>query len=276
VHYQHRYHAGNFADVFKHVLLCGLLEALDRKPAAWCYLESHAGAGAYDFADEAAQRSPEWREGIGRLWEDPAATALPASYLEGVRALNPDGALRHYPGSPWFAQRLARPQDRLVLCERQAPIAAQLKLRLGGDARVVLHQRDGYELAALLPPPEKRALVLIDPPFERVDEFDALQDLLERCLKRFAHGVYAIWHPVKNRYAAERWARRVAESVGRPQLRLALDTGATPAGRMHACGMLVVNPPFGFAETARGSLQVLARRLAQGARAGFSCEGEGS
>lgn len=267
MHYRHRYHAGNFADVFKHALLCALLEALSRKEAPWCYLETHAGAGAYELDDEGAQATGEWRTGIARVHD--AADAPAAGYLRAVREYNGGGELRRYPGSPWLALRLARAQDRLILCERVPEVAQALKRTLGGDERVAVHVRDGYEAASLLPPREKRGLVLVDPPFERADEFDALADFLAAATRRFAGGVYAAWYPLKNAHAADRLVRAAARRTGRPVLDLRLDTGAPGAGRMCRCGFMVLNPPYGYPAQARALLAWLAPRLAQGPRAGF-------
>jgi len=262
VHYQHRYHAGNFADVFKHLLLCGLLRALNRKDKPWMYLETHAGGGLYDLADEAAERTGEWREGIGRLQAAPGAPAPLRDYLEQARAY--DGA---YPGSPLFAQRLARPQDRLVLCEKVPAVFDELRLRFAADARAHVHQRDGYETHALLPPPEKRGLILVDPPFERPDEFDAVSDYLRKATARFAHGVYAVWYPVKNRHEADRFRRRMMREHPRAGADLQLHNGAQAEGQMRACGLCVLNPPFGWAAEMQPALDWLARALAQGPRA---------
>jgi 23S rRNA (adenine2030-N6)-methyltransferase len=271
MHYRHAFHAGNFADAFKHVVLCGLLGALSRKDKPWCYVETHAGAGAYDLSGEGATRTGEWREGIGRLFGAAAAPPLVESWLDVVRGLNGTGALRHYPGSPLFAQSCARESDRLVLCEKLPAVAADLKANLAGERRAVVHVRDGYEAHALLPPAEKRGLVLVDPPFERPDEFTAVGDLFEKCLKRFVAGVHAAWYPLKNRHAAERFERRVARMCAEPPLRLALETGAPGEGQMRACAVLVANAPFGFAEAFDPAGRWLARALAQGPRARFEC-----
>src|SRR5690349_4778302 len=207
MHYRHSYHAGNFADVFKHVVLCGLLSALSRKDKPWCYLETHSGAGAYDLQGEGAARTGEWREGIGRLWGLANVPGPLQAFLDVVRGVNGTGALRHYPGSPLFAQALARERDRLVLCEKVPDIAAELRENLKGERRAVVHHRDGHEAHALLPPAEKRGLMLIDPPFERPDEFEATAELVGKSIKRFAAGVYATWYPLKNRHAAGRFER---------------------------------------------------------------------
>lgn len=267
VHYQHRFHAGNFADVFKHVLLCGLLRALNAKDKPWCYLETHAGAGGYDLADEAAGRTAEFREGIARLFGLRPAPEPLATYLRLVAAANPGEGLRYYPGSPGYALAQARAGDRLVLCEKKAAIAEELRARLGGDPRVLLHQRDGYEAAALLPPPEKRGLVLVDPPYERPDEFEALATFTLSALARFSNGVYALWYPYKNRHDSERFLRRMQRDCTREMLHCLIDTDAPAEGQMRACGLLVINPPFQFVSEARASLPLLAELLAQGPKA---------
>jgi 23S rRNA (adenine2030-N6)-methyltransferase len=267
VHYHHRFHAGNFADVHKHILLCALLRALCHKDAAWAYFETHAGGGVYDLADEAATRTAEFRDGIARLYDETAAPAPVAAYLEIVRTINAHGALRRYPGSPMFASHYARAADRVVLCEREPAVAAQLKAELGADPHVVVHQRDGYEARALLPPREKRGLMLIDPPFERADEFDAVAAFTAAALARFAHGVYALWYPYKKRFDTERFLRRLRRDCPREAINCVLETGAASEGQMHACGLLVINPPFLFVGEVEPALPWIAARLAQGAKA---------
>lgn len=271
MHYQHRFHAGNFADVFKHVLLCALVQALNRKDKPWSYLETHAGAASYDLSDAAALKTGEWQDGIGRLWPPTESGAL-SDYLRIVRAHNPGPVLRHYPGSPEFVRALARPDDRLALCEKVPEIHAELRERMRGDARIAVHLRDGYEAHALLPPKEKRGLVLVDPPFERPDEFEALAAFLDKALARFAQGVFAVWYPLKKRYDAERWLRRLQRGLGRPSLNCRFDSGAPGEGQMRGCGLVVVNPPFQFEREAGAALRLLAGRLAQGRRAQAGCD----
>ena len=269
MHYRHSFHAGNFADVFKHVALCGLLAGLNRKDKPWCCLETHAGAGAYDLAGEGATRTGEWRDGIGRLHALWHAPPLVEAFLDVVRGVNGTGALRHYPGSPLFAQAYARERDRLVLCEKVPAIAAELRENVKGERRASVHQRDGYEAHALLPPAEKRGLVLVDPPFERPDEFEAVEELLARALARFAGGVYAVWYPLKNRHAAGRFERAVAKRCDEPPLRVALDTGAPGEGQMRSCALLVANAPYGFDGEFTPVGRWLAQQLAQGPRPSF-------
>jgi 23S rRNA (adenine2030-N6)-methyltransferase len=266
MHYRHSYHAGNFADVFKHVVLCAILAALSRKDKPWCYVETHSGAGAYDLAGEGAARTGEWRDGIGRLHGLGGAPPVLQSFLDVVSGLNGTGALRHYPGSPLFAQAFARERDRLVLCEKIPEIAAELRANLKGERRAVVHQRDGHEAHALLPPAEKRGLMLVDPPFERPDEFDAAAELVEKSLARFVGGVYAVWYPLKNRHAASRFERRVARAGDEPPLRLSLDNGAPGEGQMRSCAVLVVNPPYGLEAALEPAGRMLAKLLAQGPR----------
>lgn len=269
MHYRHSYHAGNFADVFKHVVLCALLQALCRKDKPWCYVETHAGAGAYDLAGEGATRTGEWRDGIGRLHDLADGPPLLQSFLDVVRGVNGTGALRHYPGSPLFAQAYARERDRLVLCEKVPEIAAELRENLKGERRAVVHLRDGHEAHALLPPAEKRGLVLVDPPFERPDEFEATAELVEKSLARFAGGVFAAWYPLKNRHAASRFERRVARACEEPPLRLSFETGAPGEGQMRSCAVLVVNAPYGLEQEFEPAGRRLERALAQGPKAAY-------
>jgi 23S rRNA (adenine2030-N6)-methyltransferase len=245
--------------------------------------------------------------------QDPSgAPELVAEYLRLLAAARAEAHRDFYPGSPQFARALARPGDRLVLCEKVPEVAALLKQSLHGDRRMAVHLRDGYEAHSLLPPAEKRGLMLIDPPFERTDEFDAIAGLIGKSVARFAGGVYAAWYPVKNTHQVSRFVRGVAKDTAKPVLNLEFDNGAEaddairfvstdrprpgqPQRRerpevrrrhqaeastgiaraaekkiMHACGLLVVNPPFGFEAEANAALQWLKPRLAQGPRAGFT------
>jgi 23S rRNA (adenine2030-N6)-methyltransferase len=260
MHYRHAYHAGNFADVFKHVVLCGLLQALQRKDKPWSYLETHAGAGLYDLSGEAAGTTAEWRDGIGRLKGLKDVPEPLAAYLSVVRSQK----AQRYPGSPLFAQALGK--GRLVLCEKVPEVCAELKSRISAE----IHQRDGYEAHALLPPREKRGLILIDPPFEARDEFTRISEFLTRAMARFAGGVYAVWYPLKNRHEAQRFTRRCARELPAPALNIEFETGAVAEGQMRACGLLVINPPFRFEQEMAPALKLLASHLAQGPRAGYT------
>lgn len=272
MHYRHSYHAGNFADVFKHLVLVALLQAQSRKNKPWLFLDTHAGAGLYDLTSAEAAATAEWQDGVGRLARLQSEVEPLKTYLAILRSYTP--SLRAvYPGSPLVALRLQRVQDRLLLCERQADIAQQLKEALrnaGAGGACTVHQRDGYEaLGALLPPAEKRGLVLIDPPFERPDEFDAIAAALQTAQARFVQGCYAVWYPVKRRFDADRFLRRLARDSLRPVLDLRFDNGAQAEGQMRACGVAVLNPPFRFAQELQASLELLRGVLAQGPRAAF-------
>jgi 23S rRNA (adenine2030-N6)-methyltransferase len=277
MHYRHSYHAGNFADVFKHVLLCGLFAALNRKEKPWFYLDTHAGAGIYDLSSEGAMRTEEWRQGIERVFNLTGAPEPLATYLRIVRETQQeaDGGAQGpllYPGSPLIARALARENDRIVLCERVVDVALELKRVVRTDPRVHIHLRDGYETYSLLPPEEKRGVVLVDPPFERADEFDAIQTFFAEALARFAGGVYAVWYPLKNRYVARHFVRHVSRSAMRPVLNIQFETGASAQGQMHACGFLIVNPPYRFEVEVNESLRCVFRELAQSGTARIRVE----
>lgn len=270
MNYRHYFHAGNFGDVLKHWLLLALLEALTRKDKPLAYLETHAGEGLYPLAREG--EAQEWRLGIGRLWgaEEPAF----AAYLEAVRRLGgeaADGPLR-YPGSPLLAADRLRPDDRLLLCELHPEVYSALRRRFAGDRRVSVHQRDGYEaLGALLPPPERRALILIDPPYEaKTAEFERIAQGLERAFRRFPQGVYAIWYPIKTLpplASFARWLMRHAPASVL-DLRLLVREPDSPL-RLNGAGMLIVRPPWRFAEELPPGLRLLVTKLRQGAGAAW-------
>jgi 23S rRNA (adenine2030-N6)-methyltransferase len=265
VNYRHAFHAGNFADVFKHAILALLLKALHKKDTPFCYLDTHAGAGRYDLKHAAARKTGEYQQGIARLW---AETALPAEltdYLAAVRAVNRGEALRFYPGSPRIARFFLRPQDRMVLLEQHPEEAAALKQEFAGDRQVVVHEQDGYQgLKAYLPPPERRGLVLIDPPYEAPDEFDRVVSGLRTAWGRWPTGVYAVWYPLKDRAPVAHFHRRLAAG-GIPKI-LVAELGLypeAPAFRLNGCGMVLVNPPWQLDDILRQLLPWLKDRLGQ-------------
>lgn len=283
MNYRHAFHAGNFADCLKHALLVWLLRALQRKAAPVCVLDTHAGAGMYDLAADAAQRTGEWRGGIGQLTEDPPEVL--AAYVGLVRGAAvggrtedtepPPGAWRrplplrgrgeglYYPGSPMLVRAMLRPGDRLVCCELHPEHYAALRGGFAGDAAVSVHHRDGWEaLGALLPPRERRGLVLIDPPYEAVDEFDRLLAGLRAGHARFRTGVFAAWYPIKHRAPVRAFQDAVRASGLRDVVaaELVLRAPEDPT-RLNGCGMLVVNPPYRFAEEVAPILAALLDRL---------------
>ncbi len=271
LNYRHAYHAGNFADVLKHATLVGLLEALTVKQTPLCYFDTHAGAGSYDLTGPQARSTSEAANGIRPLLE---AQQLPSSlhvYLNLVRSFNSapntGGVLNVYPGSPLLAASLLRESDRLVLCELQSDEATSLRDLFATDRRVGVHKRDGYEmLPALVPPAERRGLVLMDPPFEsQGEEFDTILHSLQKAYARWPTGVYALWYPIKLRETVTRFHRKI-ESAGIPKVlvaELCLHADDT-ALRLNGCGMLLINPPYRFERTLESIVKSLAHHLKQG------------
>ena len=263
MNYRHIFHAGNFADVFKHAILTLLLKALHKKDTPFCYLDTHAGAGRYDLSLEAAQKTGEYRHGIARLWSGASPPEELADYLAAVTAVNRGDALRYYPGSPRIARHFLRPQDRMVLLETHPEEAAALTREFVHDRQVAVHQQDGYQgLKAYLPPVERRGLVLIAPPYEAADEFDHVVSGLRAACERWASGMYAVWYPVKSRPPVERFHRRLA-ATGIRKLLLA-ELGLYPqdsAFRLNGCGMILVNPPWRRDATLRDLLPALLELL---------------
>lgn len=277
MNYRHVYHAGNFADVVKHAILVRIVDYLKRKDKAFRVIDTHAGTGLYDLTSEAAQKTGEWRGGIGRVIEaaiEPAAAALLSPYLDAVRAFNPGGGVRFYPGSPRIVRHLLRPQDRLTAVELHPADAQALKQAFAGDFQTRVIELDGWlALGAQLPPKEKRGLVLIDPPFEETGEFERIAARLARAHRRWPGGVYAVWYPVKDRQAAERFrASFRAGGIARVlDVSLAIRApGAVP--RLDGTGMLIVNPPFPLAGELETMLPALSRLLADGPGATWQVE----
>src|SRR5215813_3092277 len=206
MNYRHAFHAGNFADVVKHAVLVRILVHLRGKPAPFRVIDTHAGAGSYDLAGEEARRSGEWRDGIDRLVRAPIAArarALIAPYLDAVAACNGAGGLTAYPGAPALVRAFLRPQDRLVACELEPNAAAALARYLHGDRRSKAVTIDGWTaLNAYVPPPERRGLALIDPPFEDAADFPRLAHALAAAHRKWASGSYLVWYPIKERKAS--------------------------------------------------------------------------
>ncbi|TIV68107.1 MAG: 23S rRNA (adenine(2030)-N(6))-methyltransferase RlmJ [Mesorhizobium sp.] len=258
MNYHHAYHAGNFADVVKHAVLARLVEYLKQKDKAFRVIDTHAGIGSYDLASVEAGKTGEWQGGIGRLAEatlESQAAALLQPYLEAVRAQNPDGGLKHYPGSPLIVRHLLRSQDRLTAIELHPQDAARLKSVFAGDFQARVIELDGWlALGAQLPPKEKRGLVLIDPPFEEEGEFSRLVEGLRKAHRRWPGGIYALWYPIKDRKAVTAF-RAALKETGIPKL---LDIAfeirpASDEASLDGSGLVVVNPPY----TLESELKVL-------------------
>lgn len=274
MNYRHRFHAGNFADVTKHALLVQLVRALQRKDKGFLFLDTHAGRGSYDLAagahGDSLARRPEWPEGVGRLWDETVALPPLADYLDLVRWFdrtrgNLESSPRFYPGSPQIVRMLARPPDRLVLCEQHPDECAALANEFGPVPRATVQPVDGYTaVRAVLPPPERRALVLIDPPYEQQDEFERIVAALREGLSRLAGGVFAVWYPLTERAGLDAFFTELQALHLPPTLAAELTVaGETAPLKMRGCGLLVVNPPWQFDAVAGPLVEDLAGRLAQ-------------
>lgn len=277
LNYSHSFHAGNFADVFKHALLTRLILALQRKDAAFRLIDTHAGEGLYDLAGEAAARTGEWRDGIGRFANaklSPETARLLAPYLEAVGPLDAAGRPTLYPGSPALAQALLRSQDRMIICELHPKAHRALTENLGRDRRAKAMLIDGYVgLKAFLPPVERRGVVLIDPPFEDRDEFVRMGEAALAAWRKWRTGVYALWHPIKDARAAAALGEAFVAAGVANVLQLQLQVRAPrPDAPLSATGLVVLNAPFGFEDEAEALLPELAQLLAQGPGAGARIE----
>ena len=266
MNYRHAYHAGNFADVVKHVALVAVLLHLKKKDKPFRVVDSHAGSGLYDLRGAEALRTGEADGGIARLRD--LKGALPpslASYLECVRT-EPEGL---YPGSPRIAARLLRRQDRLLAIEMQPEEFAALTQSLAPFAAARAIEADGYtRLPALLPPPERRGVVVIDPPYEAPDEFARAGALLVEAYRRFATGIFLVWFPIKSRPDADALCGEALTHGLRRVMRLDVDIGGEANdGRLTAAGLLVINPPFGFEAEMRAVADLIAPRLVRNAPA---------
>ena len=262
--YRHMFHVGNFADVFKHALLARLLIGLSAKDKPYLYLDTHAGIGHYDLTHSWAQKAREYENGIARVWQAPDAPPGMEPYLQILRDLNPNGTLRHYPGSPLIAKRFLRPGDRMVLAELNKVDHEELESVLARQKRVAVELMDAYEaLKAYVPPPERRGLVLIDSSFDRAREFDRIVKALKDAHGRWSTGVYAIWYPLMEPVAISDFLGSLQRSGIRKILRLEIEVRERDESNLiPGCGMLVVNPPWHFDTEAKPIVQWLAKKLA--------------
>lgn len=273
MNYRHAFHAGNFADVLKHAVLARILVHLQEKPTAFRVIDTHAGAGRFDLSGEEATRTGEWKNGIARVQsaKPPAAiAALLAPYFAAIRGCRKTQnsknilASADYPGSPLIALHLMRPQDRLIACEIEPTVAGILLRNVGADGRAKVIEIDGYvALNAYVPPPERRGVVIVDPPFERPDEFSGLLDATAKAWRKWPTGIYMLWYPRKDRRLVAAFARELASAVTRKVLRVELDTGAASDG-LTAAGLFIINPPWRLAEELAALLDWLSPVLAQG------------
>ena len=271
MNYRHAFHAGNHADVLKHVVLLALCEALVAKPAACFTLDTHGGRGLYRLDGESASRTGEALDGIARLQAEAPRDRAIQRYLAAVRACRQQHGTHAYPGSPWLLAHALREQDRIAACELLPEEAAALAANFAADTRVAVHQRDGYgAVKALLPPRHgevrfARGLVLIDPPYEaQLDEFDLALAAIREALARWPQGMLALWYPIKQRRALQGFYRRAAALEAKSALRLELLVRPDDSAlRMNGSGMLVLNAPWQFDQAMRPALAALAASLGE-------------
>lgn len=286
--YRHAFHAGNHADVLKHMVLVQLLAYLNQKDTAYMVIDTHAGAGVYTLDGEFATKSGEASEGIAKLWGRKDLPAAVAAYVNEIRAMNQAGKLRHYPGSPFLAERLMREQDRLRLFElhsTDSKLLAENVRKLEAHAaangqrsrgkRIAAERADGYAaLKALLPPPSRRGLVLIDPSYEDKDDYRKVKATLEDAQKRFATGTFAVWYPVLGRLDSQQLPERLKRIAQSEWLNVTLSIGAPDnEGRgLVTSGMFIINPPWTLEATLKDTLPWLVQTLARDGSARFSLQ----
>ncbi len=272
--YRHAYHAGNFADVMKHVVLTAMLKYLTQKNAALCYIDTHAGAGAYDLRSDYAQKTGESTEGVAKLWSRKDLPEIVSDYLTLLGAFNAASDLTTYPGSPGIAAALLRPQDRLVLCELHSTDFPLLEKMFTKDRRVHCHAEDGYRFSrGLVPPIERRGLVLMDPSYELASEYDTAIATIAKLHLKFATGTYALWYPILDERRTDMLRRQIEQHPIRDVLHLALrvaDRASLPG--MYGSGMIVINPPWTLRAAMETALPFLAAELGVNDKAGFEID----
>jgi 23S rRNA (adenine2030-N6)-methyltransferase len=288
--YRHAFHAGNHADVLKHLVTIQLLKYLGQKDAPYMYIDTHSGAGVYALDSPYASKNAEFETGIARLWERKDLPQAVADYVDVVKALNPSGKMRYYPGSPYCANQVMREEDRLRLFElhpTDIKILADNFRKLEQHAaeqgirpktrgkRVMIEQGNGFlGLKALLPPPSRRALVLIDPPYEDKSDYRSVVTTLKDALDRFATGTYAVWYPVLHRMESRQMPEKLKQLPSADWLNVTLSI-ATPSPDgfgLHSSGMFILNPPWTLEATLREVMPYLVNVLGSDAGAGFTLE----
>jgi 23S rRNA (adenine2030-N6)-methyltransferase len=274
--YRHAFHAGNHADVLKHFVQMQLLHYLAQKDKPFWVIDTHAGAGCYELDRGYAAKNAEYESGIARLWQAGGLPAALADYVALVKGLNPDGQLKLYPGSPLVSQQLLRDQDRLRLFELHPSDFELLAQNFAErDKQVIVQKADGFgALKALLPPPPRRALVLIDPPYEEKQDYARVVDALQEGLKRFANGIYAVWYPCLQREESARLPEKLKRLPVKSwlQVELHVQSPAADGFGMHGSGMFVLNPPWTLHATLQEVMPKLLALLGQDAGARFVLE----
>ena len=276
MNYRHAYHAGNFADVIKHVILTALLTAMSQKKTPFCYIDTHAGPGCYDLFSALSSKTKEYEGGIEKIMRQDNPPPLVKPYLSAVHTINNQlthsrfSSLRYYPGSPLIAQSLLRPTDRLVACELHPEEYRQLRSLFLNNKLAAVHHMDGFlGLKAFLPPAERRGVILIDPPYEDPDEFTRLARTLPLALKRFETGIYAIWYPLKEKASVQRFYQSLSQHVLPSILAIELTLFPDLPHHLNGCGLAVINPPWQFEQSLNDVLPWLWNALTINHQGGF-------
>ncbi len=277
--YRHAFHAGNHADVLKHAVVVHLMRYLCQKDKAFWYIDTHAGAGVYSLVDGYATKTAESDTGITKLWGSRDLPALLKEYVNEIRALNNDGTLNFYPGSPYLAWRLMREQDRARLFELHSTEIDVLRHNFrDAGRRAMIFEGDGFEgIIKLLPPAPRRALVLIDPSYEDKRDYARVLNCLDESLKRFATGTYAIWYPQVTRLESQRFADQLKRVQPKNWLHVSLTVSKPPVDGfgLFGSGMFIVNPPFTLAGVLKDAMPYLVEKLGQDSKATFKLEQRG-
>ena len=265
MNYRHAFHAGNHADVFKHLTLSRIFALLAKKDAPYAYLDSHAGVGLYDLHGDQASRTGEYLEGVARLWDAATLPDMCHDYLRVLSELNGNAKLRYYPGSPELARQLSRGQDRLFCNEKHPEDGQLLKDNMSRDRRITVRLEDGWNFPrAMLPSREKRAVLLIDPPFEQAKELDRCVQALNEAIGRMRQAIVVVWYPIKDRQQLRRFYRDMAASNAPKLLRVELLVhSADDASRLSGSGLLISNPPWGLEDELKQLLPWLSELLGQ-------------
>lgn len=247
MNYRHLYHAGNFSDIFKHSVLLLLLQALHKKDTPFCYYETHAGIGIYPLDSDEAQKTLEYKQGLHQILKY-AQSNPPESIsllINIVNKINSETVIKTYPGSPYYAKALLREHDRMLLAELHPQDYNTLKKNFSYDKQVAIHHMDGYQmLKAFLPPKEKRGLVLIDPPFEKPDDFNLVKNSLNLAFKRWPHGIYSVWYPVKNAAKISDFYHELKYIGFKKILQLEIFYSNNNPNKLQRCGLAILNPPY--------------------------------
>ncbi|UCV05271.1 23S rRNA (adenine(2030)-N(6))-methyltransferase RlmJ [Dechloromonas denitrificans] len=278
--YRHAFHAGNHADVLKHIILIQIAEYMGEKPAPFWIIDTHAGAGRYALESAHATKLAEYKDGVGRLWGQKGLPPAAVVYLEFVKMLNPDDQLRYYPGSPWLASQLMRESDRLRLYELHSTDVKLLQECFKSAGReVAITAGDGFAgLKAILPPPPRRALVLIDPSYETRDDYSNVVKGLQEALKRFPTGTYAVWYPMLSKLESRKLPAKLKGLGAENWLHVSLEVSAPSKDGygMNGSGMFIINPPWTLEKKMHETLPKLTALLAQGEGAKYTVESESS